>query len=56
MTLITEIHPPKAEIFGDYTPWPKRTPNSRRRIVWIATGASLAGVFAHCVLPMIAGI
>lgn len=54
MTFMTDTHPPKATIIGEYSLWPQK-PAPRRRIALFAGAAGTLGVFVHCVLPMMIG-
>lgn len=43
------------DVFGPYSSWPRRTKRvwTRIRIAKLAAISAAAGVFAHCVVPMI---
>ena len=47
---------PIPNVIGPYSEWPRKTPPTSRikRPVILATSAAMAGVFIHCVVPMIA--
>ena len=55
MTYFSETHPSKSEVFGAYSPWPRRTPKPRRQMAWVVSSVAVVGVFFHCVLPVVAG-
>ena len=44
------------DIFGPFSQWPRKAVTRRHKVraAMFATAAAGAGVFAHCVLPMIA--
>ncbi len=41
------------EIIGPYSPWPRQEQKSYRRPALFAATAAAAGIFAHCILPML---
>ena len=46
---------PIPNVIGPYSEWPRKTPTSRiKRPAILTASAAMAGVFVHCVVPMIA--
>lgn len=54
MTLIAETRLSNSSVIGPYSPWPRRRV-PHRRIALITGGAATAGLFLHCVAPMLIG-
>ena len=58
MTTATQnltFNTPIPNVIGPYSEWPRKTPTSRiKRPEILAASAAMAGVFFHCVVPMIA--
>ena len=58
MTTVTQdlnFRTPIPNVIGPYSEWPRKTPTSSiKRPAILAASAALAGVFIHCVVPMIA--
>lgn len=55
MTTFVSAHPPKADVLGAYSLWPRRARYSRRTAALLLTATAAVAFFAHCVLPMITG-
>lgn len=58
MTYQTTITPPasplRRDIIGPYSPWPRRGRKvSAKQAASLGAAATLGGVFAHCVLPLL---
>ena len=58
MTTIADIQllntAPTADIIGPYSTWPRKRTFRWKRPVALTGVVSAAGIFAHCIVPMIA--
>ena len=51
---LTPTRLPADNIIGPYSVWPRRPKSNYKRPAILASTAVFAGVFVHCVVPMIA--
>lgn len=56
MTTFAATHPPTSVVFGAYSLWPRRQPRTNRRRIVTLAALGAAGLFAHCVLPMLTSL
>ncbi|QMU58173.1 MAG: hypothetical protein GKR98_08185 [Boseongicola sp.] len=54
MSIQTIQNSSPVNVVGPYSEWPRKNKFSFRKKIALAGSASLAGIFVHCVVPMIA--
>ena len=53
MTSLSTTRPAPGNVFGPYSPWPRRQRSQRRAMITVGLAIAAGAVFVHCVVPML---